>query len=432
MPIDPAKLSREVRGWARTHPRMQRLEAALAKLYGGHPPTGGPNVTALADRILLLLLGDRHGRVEQLLREMDDNLDRLLDDIEARRTGTPLPGRTPEQSRADMLALRKILEEIDRFKGELRTVLAEGTPESRVADLRKELLAELTPIGPRPGTAPGRAADLEEATGELRAALRGLPEPKSVRPDRPPTARELLQLPDEALRAASTLIRLLGEDPGLGPIPRTVQHLIRSAPPAELDRLVYAVLQASKVLLPGKRAPSSDWGRHQVAVTGTPAEWTGALKNPVRGDYTIGIDGIKDGWVVDAKLTSQHVEESGHIFGEVALPRREREIQPGVRPDLPREQGELGERELVEQIQGTAERPTISGEVLAERRFRIKTLSEIERQIQFAKENGLRGVRWVATTKEVADFFEQAFDATLRKWANQEPAVEIHVTWTRG
>jgi hypothetical protein len=414
MTVDTGALRRAMRRWADSQNRLRRLDAALNALYGGRRrPAGRVHTAELAERLLLLVARDYEGGMVGRVGQMEASLARLLDDAQALRSGATIAGRTAELRRADLETLRRGMEQVQTLDRHARQLLARGTPASQVEQLRREMLAAM---GPPPGRAAAGAAraagapSLEDATARLRRALRQAPAPQQIPGRRPLTARQLGAQTPEVAEAALAVLAASGDD-----TKRAVQHLLTSGPVAGRNELVTAVLQAAAWLEPGRRAPNVPWGRFQVEVTGSPFEWTGHLRHPVRGFDTIGIDGLVDGWVVDAKLTSALAAESGHLHGRVGLPRGEEELQGGVRsyrrwveePDEPLELVELFKRELGESI-------TLREELARAEKFEIATLGEMERQLQFAKENGLKGVRWVASSEEVAEVFEREFAERFR------------------
>jgi hypothetical protein len=150
-----------------------------------------------------------------------------------------------------------------------------------------------------------------------------------------------------------------------------------------------------------------------VEVTGSLFEWTGYLREPVRGYDSVGIDGLVDGWVVDAKLAERPAEESRHLHGRVGLPKGDEELQDVVRSyeSYRRRMREPDEPEAVDvHIERSREPPPTPREKRAwSEQFEIKVVGQMERQLQFAKENGLNGVRWVVSAPDVADVLRREF-----------------------
>ncbi len=238
------------------------------------------------------------------------------------------------------------------------------------------------------------------------------------------------------------------------------------------NRMAIAILVAQERIRPGGRVPVSgpqvEAGRYQERVTGSSFEWTGKLRAPVRTFTTIGIDGIVDGFVYDAKHTGVPVSASGHLQGRKSPGRVRKEPvpaapeagaagkqpaetgkpeakapdkKPSAKKDKPEYesdeiQGGIPRRDTSWQRDTTPKLTTemrppekvTSRELIAyEERTGISVVGEMERQLVFARENGLRGVVWVTNSEELQKAFLELFHSEVRIPTGPDLTMEIRV-----
>lgn len=277
------------------------------------------------------------------------------------------------------------------------------------------------------------------------------------------------------------------------PVAAAVKSVLAGQDSPEVrNRMAIAILVAEKRIKPGRTVPRSGphvkAGAYQEKVTGSSFEWTAKLQKPVRTYTTIGIDGIVEGFVYDAKHTDVTVSQSGHLKGRVtsgrvkkeALPKapgtegaapeaaqagaagkkppetkapetkqpqkapekKPSETKPAVKKDRPEYesdevQGGLPRRDSSWQRDTTPKlttemrppEPVTARELIAvyEEKTGISVVGEMERQLVFARENGLRGVVWVTNSKELKDAFEHVFHADVQIPKGPDVTMEIRV-----
>lgn len=415
---------------AARHPAMAQFVEALQRLeQSGAIPNAGRRLEAVAERVLYTLFHEYETHMASVLGRIDAPLARLLDDLDTMRSGGSLGGRALNVQ-ADLVALASAMDAVETFDQWVRAVMANTSDPKIRENLRLGIAAAL---GDQPMFAPAGAAgltltpprlggastDLQAAVDDLWRALRD-PAPAgapagTARMGPEYTGRQLAGRAGAGVAdAAQRLVAAAGGD-----ISAAVRRVLAAG--AEGNRMALAILLhvpdpslgGQPRLSAGTRAPTAgtagDPFQFQIEQTGVGAALDGRLREPVRGMSTIELDGLVGGYVIDAKFTNVPTSESGHLSGRVSA------------PDDPRMRGGGGSgrrdpdaaADLVDEM-ATLQDPAAAADVLArlEERTGIRVASELERQMQFARENGLRGVRWVCSTQELADAF-----ANLFSWA---------------
>ncbi|MFF0792250.1 hypothetical protein [Streptomyces spiralis] len=451
---DPAAALQALRAWSREDRSVRAITKVLKQVYGD---VKGPKAAdALVEWLLLRALGVHENRLNASRDRLQELLVRLLKDRDVLRTKGTRAARGPAAQDADMRALVKEFENLRTFQQTVREAVGGGEHDWHTA-LRNHMetqlgltrshapvlppkaaeIARLLPLVSPPRLAPGTHPAVEGAARSLLQAMENHP-PRPVRPV--PKGRKGRKGPYESYsarqhagtrskrvnQAARALVALF-RGKGSSAVTEAVKAILGgSGDLAERNRMVIAVLVAHNRITPGKAVPRSGphvkAGAFQQRWTGSSFEWTGRLRQPVRGFTTIGIDGIVEGWVRDAKYSEVPLAESGHIRGRVAPPKKggvSDEIQGGLpRRDRPWEADETPD--VATRMKPPP--PVSARERIAvyEEKTGITLEAELERQLAFAQENGLRGVQWVTNSPELAAAFEEILGPKLRK-----PGVEL-------
>ncbi len=387
-------------------PSMESLERAMQLLYRDRPR---PSVQSLAELVLLAIVRGHEVRTQGVLGRLSEALARVLDDLDALRAGHSLEGRTAGMRTADLTAIAKALDDLNTLEQQVRFMM-EGD-ETWAAQLRSELGARLAgppPPSRRPApfrpTSPPRPQTTRSAASNLRRAFLGAgADPVAVMATgRPPNA---------VLQAAHRLVVASGGD-----VPSAVRALMQMGTGPETDAMITAVLMGEGRIYRGAPLPGGDmWAAHQREVTGLDFEWSSGpgtdisrrqrppdLSLPPRAPLPpealgeqIGIDGIVDGMVVDAKHGGAPLEV---LTGRAEYqPFWRRDTEPGVDVDI---------REATD-----PRRVDITGQL---DEYERGLLTELSRQLEFAEHNGLSGVRWVCSSEDTA--------AALRILADRLPS----------
>ncbi|MFF8391877.1 hypothetical protein, partial [Cellulosimicrobium funkei] len=144
---------------------------------------------------------------------------------------------------------------------------------------------------------------------------------------------------------------------------------------------------------------------------------TANLRQAIRGLPTVGVDGIVEGWVRDAKYSEVALAESGHLKGRAVPPKRggvSDDVQGGFpRRDRPWEADETPD--VVTQMKPPPPMSARERIAVHEEKTGIVLEAELERQLAFARENGLHGVQWVTNSPELAAAFEEILGSRLRR-----------------
>ncbi|MGW1765481.1 hypothetical protein ACWCQL_15595 [Streptomyces sp. NPDC002073] len=499
--IDRPRLVQQIRQFTREHPGAQGAVRALASLAGRVPAQR--TVDRLIERLLLRAAGVHAERLTASRNRMERALNTLLDELDSLQSEGTRPAPDPSARAQGLRALSTALDELQTFRDELLLML-----KSEEHDWQTMVRNELEALGGRrrsyapveragappvvpPRPAAGAAPELAAAAGRLFEAIETVP-PSPVRPERvggrprapykPLTARQYGRQSRKVTRAARRFVAMF-EHGTQDPVAAAVKSVLAGQDGLEArNRMAIAILVAQDRIRPGRRVPGSgphvEAGRYQERVTGSSFEWTGKLRAPVRTFTTIGIDGIVDGFVYDAKHTGVTVSESGHLQGRKSPGRVRKEPVPAApeagaggkqpaeagKPEAkaqekvpdkkpsgkkPAEKKEKPEYES-DEIQGgiprrdtswqrdttpkltTEMRPpekVTARELIAvyEEKTGISVVGEMERQLVFAQENGLRGVVWVTNSEELRKAFQEVFHSEVRIPTGPDLTMEIRV-----
>lgn len=391
--------------------------------------------------------------------------------------------RTLQSQLQDLRTFQQTVQEVltgaeSDFRTSLRTQLetSMGLPRS-YAPLPAPGTPAVRPSAP--GLAPVVGKPAADAAARLFTALETRP-PKPVAPTptgpgrrapaKPYKAREMGAQSRQVTTAAKKFVAAFRAEHGDRAVAAAVKALLTGTDDmAERNRMVISVLIAEDRLRPGRAVPrGTAHGRYQERGTGTSFEWTAKLQQPVRGFETVGIDGIVGGWVRDTKHIQVGVAESGHFHGRLKPPKPlpdkppaaphgspEPKPEPKPKPKPAAKAGEAGKggkrprrKAESDEIQGGFARrdrpweedvtpdvatglreppPVTARELIAlhEEKTGITLAAEMERQLLFAHENGLRGVEWVAATPELKAEFERIFRTQV---GNPQPDVMMSFT----
>ncbi|TMV00047.1 hypothetical protein [Streptomyces sp. DASNCL29] len=440
--VDRAALTQQLRAWSHDHPSMRAITASLEHMYG---KAAEKKVQALVEWLLLRAVGVHEPRLHAARDRIQELLVRLLEDRDALRRGPTARPRSAAAQEADMQALVKEFEALRTLQQTVRQMVSDDEQGLRTA-LRNHLetqlgmtrsyapvvvgeaaeVARLSPLTHPPRLAPtAPPAAVAAATG-LFEAMEKHP-PKAVRPTgksergpfTPYTAKEYAgKQSREVNLAAGTLVAPFRKK-GRDAVAEAVKALLAgSGDAASRNRMVIAVLVAHERLVPGaavpKGGPNFRAGVYQQKVTGSSFEWIGRLKEAYRDLETTGIDGIVDGWVCDAKHTDVILAESGHLRGRVTPPatKGKEKASAEIPGGLPR-RDRPWEKETTPDVTAQMRPPppvTAREELALSEKLKITLASQMERQLIFARENGLHGVEWVTNSPELAGAFEKAFE----------------------
>ena len=400
--VSRAALREGLTAFVRRSPALESLDRAMRLLYRDRPR---PSVHSMAELVLLSIVRGHEVRTQGLLGRLNQALARVLDDLDALRAGRSIEGRTAGMRTQDLTAIAQAMDELRTLEQQVRDLLASDP--SWADGLRAELTAALA--GPRPParrpatfrpTAPPRPQTPRAAAGNLRRALLGAgADPHAVlATGRPPNA---------VLQAAHRMVVAAGGDVGAA-----VRALLQMGAGSETDAMVMAVLMSEGRIYRGSSLPAgAAWAAHQRRVTGLDFEWSAGpgtsisraqrppdptlpprapLPAAVLGEE-IGIDGIRDGFVVDAKHGSTPLEvleaRAAHE------PAWRRDVEPGVDVDIAKA--------------SAPPRADVPQQLLE---YEDDLLREMARQAEFAEHNGLTGVRWVCSSEELAAAFRLLSD----------------------
>ncbi|MGG8407773.1 hypothetical protein ACM614_14675 [Streptomyces sp. 12297] len=465
----------------------------------------------MIERVMLRVVGAHVTRLTATRNKMEQALNNLLDDLDALHSKEPQTSRPSPAQSVDLSTLIGALDELATFRDELLFMLK--TDEHGLQTLMRNEMEALSglprsyaPIGkggppaigpPRP--AAGTSAAVASGAERLFKAIETAP-PEPVVPQRTGTGKYAPNEPLEAqdygrqshvVTAAAQSYVALFERGAPDPVLSAVRSVLAGQDNlAARNRMAIAILVAKGKLKPGsvvpKSGPNVEAGVFQAEVTGSSFEWTANLKSEVRGHPTVGIDGIVDGYVYDAKHTHVAPSKSHHFKG--------RESPGNVKKEKPAAEGKSGaagkeeapakkapetkapetkpseakpaetkpaegdpgktakkkEKPVPDEIQGglpfretpwlrdTTEDvaremrppvPVTSRELIAvyEERVGISVVGQMERQLAFARENGLRGVVWVTNSKELQKAFQDVLQADVQIPLGADLTMEIRV-----
>ncbi|MEU2391307.1 hypothetical protein [Streptomyces sp. NPDC007369] len=511
--IDRPQLVQQIRQVARDHAGLKAVVGTLAALYGTAPSER--TVNRLIERVVLRVAGVHVDRLTATRNRMEQALNRLLDDLDALQAGGPRTVRDASAQAQDLKALVSALDDLKTFRDDLLFVL-KADEHGLQTMVRNEMEAlggrtrsyapvgrgGLPPAGP-PRPAAGAGTEVAAAAGRLFEAIESAP-PSPVRPERaggrpfapykPLTARQYGRQSRKATRAAKRFVAMF-ERGAQDPVTAAVKSVLAGQDnPEARNRMAIAILVSQGRMRPGRTVPRSGphvkAGKYQEKVTGSSFEWTGKLQKPVRTFTTIGIDGIVDGFVYDAKHTDVMVSESGHLKGRLTPGRIRKKALPGtgetapegagatgkpaeagatgtkapekapgekpsekedgtkpetkpgkkkVKPEYESDevQGGLPRRDTTWQRDTTPElttemrppEPLSARELIAvyQEKTGISVVGEMERQLVFAQENGLRGVVWVTNSEELKEAFLNLFHSEVQIPKGSDVTMEIKV-----
>jgi len=392
--VSRAALREGLTAFVQSSPAMESLERAMQLLYRDRPR---PSVQSLAELVLLSIVRGHELRTQGVLGRLNEALAGVLDDLDALRAGRSIEGRTAGMRTRDLTAIAQALEDLNTLEQQVRFMM-EGD-DTWAAQLRSELAAALVEPSPpnrRPATfrptSPPRPQTTRSAASTLRRAFLGAgADPVAVMATgRPPNA---------VLQAAHRLVVAAGGD-----VPSAVRALMLMGAGPETDAMITAVLMGEGRIYRAAPLPGGErWAAHQREVTGLDFEWSSGpgtdISRRTRPPDTtlprraplppgalgeeIGIDGIVAGMVVDAKHGGTPLDV---LTGRAeSTPFWRRDTEPGVDVDI---------REAVEPRQ-----VDIPGQL---DEYERGLLTELSRQLEFAEHNGLKGVRWVCSSEELA------------------------------
>lgn len=419
--VDGGALLEQLQRWGRTNPEMQRIIRVLGAAHGGS--RAEELAHDLARVLLTRAVGVHERRLDVTCGTLHDVLNRLLGDREALR-GAGSAARGAAAREADLRTLVSALDELRTLDQTVTWMLGDSEHDLRTA-VRSRLQTAAGPLrssapvpepgarAVRPGGAGTTAPRPAPGTGEAAvAAGRRLfeaieahpPAPKRAGrtgPGKPYTAQQLGWQPKEVSAAALAFVDAFRAEHGDRAVAAAVRNILAGADDlAKRNRMAIAVLVAHGRLRPERavprRGPQDRAGAYQEKATGTRLECTGVLPDPVGSFETVGIGGIVNGWVREAKHTQALLAESGPLRGRGGPPGQQHRTADVVTEM--RGQPPLTARELIAGYEETA---------------RIPLAAEMERQLVFAQDNGLHGVEWVTNSPELRDEFERIFTSEV-------------------
>ncbi|MFJ8675622.1 hypothetical protein [Streptomyces sp. NPDC093589] len=483
--VDQAALLEQMHRWGRQSREMQSITKSLHAVHGAK--TADEIAARLVTSVLMRVVGVHESRLTAAGKKMQEVLDRLLADRAVLHGGEgPVRGRAVKE--ADLHTLQSQLQELRTFQQTVQELLTDAENDFRTS-LRTQLETSMglprshAPL-PAPGTpavrpsmprlAPVVGKPAADAAARLFTALETRPPkpvaptltgPGSHAPAKHYKAREMGRQSRPVTTAAKKFVAAFRAEHGNRAVAVAIKALLTGTDDmAERNRMVIAVLIAEDRLRPGKAVPrGTAHGRYQERGTGTSFEWTAKLQQWVRGFETVGIDGIVGGWVRDTKHIQVGVAESGHFHGRLkpptplpdkppAAPHGSPKPDPKPKPKPAAKAGKGRKRPRPkaesDEIQGGFARrdrpweedvtpnvatglrkpPQVTAReliALHEEKTGITLAAEMERQLLFAHENGLRGVEWVAATPELRAEFERVFSSQV---GNPQPDVMMAFT----
>lgn len=384
-----------LRGWVSASDEMKSLERAMQVLY---PKRKRPSAALLAETVLFAVLHAQEGQTHTTLTNLSNAMARVLDDLAALRSGKPIEGRTAGMHAADLAVIAKAIDDLDTLQARIKMMLATDESGALVDRLKIDLAASLKGGGKRPeGSIPKpKASKLIPPSFEARASDLG----KRIA-EAAPTPHGIWNkqdLPAAVARAAHDLVVAAGGDVAIA-----VKKILATAGP-EADAMVIAVLWAEKKIRPGSQLkPSVDHAAHQTAVTGLQFEWTGKPAKESLGT-SIGLDGIAQGLVVDAKHSNVPMDTLAHLVDDVVPPK-----EPAWLANT--------EQTVEQQLAQTAkeQRPP-RNEMKDIWEAQEAYLQQMRRQLDWAEEHGLKGIVWICNDAEHAAAFQRLSERLPAKY----------------
>ncbi|WP_420451184.1 hypothetical protein [Ilumatobacter sp.] len=381
-----AALARQMRAFVSQSSEISSLQRAMDLL---HPSGPRPKMLDIVSGVLYSALRGHEAHTAGVLVRLNDALGRTMADLTALRRGEGLGGRTSAMRANDLSQIAQAMDDLASLESRLRMIIdTDGNgvwAQALRAEVEHALVrptvavapAAVTPSGTALARAGGAAVPTSLAGGivQLRTAIHAI----AAVGDGIWRTR---QLPESIAVAARQLVDVAG-----GNVAEAVRSALRSGGQAA-DDLVIAILWATGEIEPKANFGTKPHDLHQQQVTNLPFEWKGAY-SPNQG-HGLGLDGILGGYVVDAKHLGGPLETSPFVTGR--QPRRDYtpnsldgELARAARDPAP-----------------TAQRATDLA--LADKK-RGETLRQMKDQLQWAREHGLRGVKWICNNDELADYF---------------------------
>jgi hypothetical protein len=385
--VNRSELRTAMRGWIAASEEMRSLEQAMKKLY----PKRRPSVATMAETVLFSVIHAHEGETHSTITNLNNAMARLLDDLAALRGGQSIEGRTAGMHAADLAVIAKAMDDLDVLQAKIKYLLENDSGAAMVDQLKNEMAPSLKGGSKRPAGAippvtkpklavPASFEHNAAALGDALAAAAPTPHGIWNKGKLPATVRD----------AAHNLVVAAGGD-----VAAAVRKLVQRGGP-EADAMIIAVLWAEKKIAPGSElAAGVDHAAHQTAVTGLTFEWTGKPAKVSMGE-SIGIDGIAGGLVVDAKHSNVPVETLSHLTDEI-VPAKPNEPfwMKDVEPTVDRQVKDAfnfvdiaaAQKKIFEEQHGI--------------------LEQMSRQLDWAREHGLKGINWVCNDGAHADAFRQ-------------------------
>jgi len=403
-------LTRQLTRFIRESADMQVLIRQIDDRFDPQNRQLGTRVVGEAsERILVSILRDFDASNARIIDQIMRRLVMLIDDMDEVDAGRA--GRTAAERRADLQAIEQSIGDLKTMRQHVADVLT-GSDSLLATRLLRHLEREL-------GLAPSH-----------RGLQTGTEPPPRLTPRTPAPTRlsravtDLLDadLAGDVQRAARVALDAAG---GNSNVAQVVRRILSHGSGTRENARVIAVLLESEVLVqPRKRRSYNDATHFEELVTGSYHEFTGHLRDPARspgfigtgrGGRTIGIDGINNGFVRDAKWVERPVEISPHVTGQRHPPaqipevggRAERQTTPELHEGIVTQERSEAARRARQQYDADAYQSAIWKE--------REIVQQMMRQMQFADENGLHGIEWVVSSREMAEFFERIFSQQVQQ-----------------
>jgi hypothetical protein len=285
------------------------------------------------------------------------------------------------------------MDDLDTLQARIKFMLETDPTGALVDQLKVDLSTSMKGGGKRPaGAIPKPKGKMSvPASFEHNAAALGAEIAKAA-----PTPHGIWnggELPDAIRTAAHDLVVAAGGDSAAA-----VRKILQKAGP-EADAMVIAVLWAEKKIKPGDSlAQGVDHAAHQTAVTGLKFEWTGNPAQVSMGE-SIGLDGIAGGLVVDAKHSNVPVETLSHLTDEI--------VPAAPNPPAWMTNTEQTIDTQIKQANTYVDIAAAQKKIFEEQH---SILDQMRRQLDWARENGLKGINWVCNDAAHADAFRRLAD----------------------
>lgn len=437
--VNRGALLREMRTFVAASDEMTTLQRAIDLLNPRHPR---PDVADIATSVLYSALRSHEDATSAVLTRMNEAIGRTLDDLATLRAGGSLDGRTAQMRAADLASIAQAMDDLVRLEDRIRDVMRTDPDGSWVHGLRAE--AEAAMLRPTAAAPPGGAVTPPAtAAAGVAPAVRQIPNTvagaivglRDAIHAVAPAGNALFasrQLPDAVRAAAHDLVVLAG-----GEVAEAVRRALRSGGEAA-DDMVLAILWAEGRVQPStQNLGTRSYDIHQEMVTGLPYELSGTRPSidPRRaGELVrdIGIDGIRDGLVVDAKHMAGNLEDSAHLIGGAEARRRwaDEAFRPTPEGESALYPGDRGLRtyDAVDELDDATRQVSTADRARLERAMtheEIEIMSQMRRQLEFARRNGLRGIRWVANSAELAAHLQRIMDALDANYSDMVKRVDV-------